>query len=114
MQFQVQRQDEHGQWQLMASHGDLSFARSLLTDDHRRIFDTHSNKYITRQEALVEEVKQGLIQLGMPSLDAADFVRDNEDLLKSKIDGGVSVEAVVSYLAEFLGATPGGIACKFE
>lgn len=40
MRFQVQRQDENGNWQQMAVHDDFDFAETLLTDRYRRILDT--------------------------------------------------------------------------
>lgn len=40
MRFEVQRQDESGNWRPMATHDDMKLAKTLLTDQYRRILDT--------------------------------------------------------------------------
>lgn len=40
MRYEVQRQDENGNWHPMAAHDDRKVALSLLTDKYRRVRDT--------------------------------------------------------------------------
>lgn len=40
MRYEVQRQDENGNWRPMAAHDDRKIALTLLTDKYRRIRDT--------------------------------------------------------------------------
>jgi len=41
MRYEVQRQDENGNWHPMAAHDDRKIALTLLTDKYRRVRDTH-------------------------------------------------------------------------